>query len=45
VFGFCTMEQAGAFRLGGDVGEAFEFGLKSMLHAIGAHARTARHRE
>jgi AcrR family transcriptional regulator len=45
VFGFCTMEQAGAFRLGGDVDEAFEFGLKSMLDAIGSRPRTARRRE
>lgn len=35
IFGFCTMEQAGAFRLGGDVDEAFEFGLDAVLRAIG----------
>lgn len=34
IFGFCTMEQAGAFGLGGD--EAFEFGLDALLGAIGA---------
>lgn len=36
IFGFCTMEQASAFRLGGDVDEAFEFGLDALLAAIGA---------
>ncbi|MFC7788938.1 TetR/AcrR family transcriptional regulator [Microbacterium sp. MAHUQ-60] len=36
IFGFSTMEQAGAFRLGGDVDEAFEFGLDALLRAIGA---------
>lgn len=35
IFGFTTMEQAGAFRLGGDVDEAFEFGLDAVLRAIG----------
>lgn len=35
IFGFSTMEQAGAFRLGGDVDEAFEFGLDAVLRAAG----------
>ncbi|MFD6697856.1 MULTISPECIES: TetR/AcrR family transcriptional regulator [unclassified Microbacterium] len=34
--GFCTMEQAGAFQLGGDVDEAFEFGLTTLVHALTA---------
>jgi AcrR family transcriptional regulator len=38
VFGFSTMEQAGAFRLGGDVDEAFEFGLDAVVRAIGGRA-------
>ncbi|VXB25418.1 Regulatory protein, tetR family [Microbacterium sp. 8M] len=32
--GFCTMEQSGAFQLGGDVDEAFEFGLAALVRAI-----------
>ena len=32
--GFVSMELAGAFRLGGDVDEAFEFGLERLTGAI-----------
>jgi AcrR family transcriptional regulator len=34
VYGFCTMEQAGAFQLGGDIDEAFEFGLSTLVGAL-----------
>lgn len=31
LFGFCSLEQAGAFRSGGDVDEAFDTGLARIL--------------
>jgi len=35
--GFVSMELSGAFRLGGDVDDAFEFGLRTILDALFAH--------
>ena len=32
--GFLNMELAGAFRLGGDVDQAFDFGVESLTRAI-----------
>ncbi|MFC6355097.1 TetR/AcrR family transcriptional regulator [Luethyella okanaganae] len=32
--GFVSMELTGAFRLGGEVAEAFEWGLRSMVEAV-----------
>jgi AcrR family transcriptional regulator len=32
--GFVTMEEAGAFRLGGDIDEAFDYGLDTLLMAL-----------
>lgn len=39
--GFLRMELAGAFQLGGDVSQAFEFGLETLISALGPlpHAR------
>lgn len=34
--GFLQMELAGAFRLGGDVDEAFRYGLERILEGLGA---------
>jgi AcrR family transcriptional regulator len=37
--GFVTMELAGAFQLGGDVDEAWEFGLAGLVRALGPDPR------
>ena len=37
--GFVTMELAGAFQLGGDVDEAWEYGLAGLVRALGAGPR------
>jgi AcrR family transcriptional regulator len=37
--GFITMELAGAFRLGGDVEQAWDFGLDRILTAVGRRRR------
>jgi AcrR family transcriptional regulator len=37
--GFLQMELAGAFRLGGDVDEAFDYGLEHVLTGLGAQVR------
>lgn len=37
--GFLQMELAGAFRLGGDVDEAFAYGLERIVSGIGAERR------
>jgi AcrR family transcriptional regulator len=34
--GFISMELAGAFRLGGDVDRAYEYGVERLIEAIGA---------
>ena len=33
-YGFLTMELAGAFQLGGEPGEAFEFGAHAIAHSL-----------
>jgi AcrR family transcriptional regulator len=38
--GFVTMELAGAFQLGGDVEEAWEFGLAGLVRALGTDRGT-----
>ena len=36
--GFVSMELAGAFRMGGDVDDAFDYGIDRITAALGAHA-------
>ena len=38
VHGFVSMELAGAFRLGGDVDEAFRFAIDSSIEGLGVTA-------
>lgn len=35
--GFLQMELAGAFRLGGDVDQAFVYGLRGIVRGVAAH--------
>jgi AcrR family transcriptional regulator len=42
--GFVSMELAGAFRLGGDVDAAFEYGLVCLTDALSRQVRTERQR-
>jgi len=39
--GFVSMELAGAFRMGGDVDAAFEFGIKRMVDALSTESTPA----
>jgi hypothetical protein len=36
--GFLSLELAGAFRLGGDVDEAWEYGVTGLARALGRDA-------
>jgi len=40
--GFLRMELAGAFQLGGDVSQAFQFGLETLISALDRRVITAR---
>lgn len=40
--GFLSMELAGAFRLGGDVDDAYRFGIESILAGVSAAVRSTR---
>jgi hypothetical protein len=44
--GFVSMELTGAFRLGGDVDDAFRYGVDGLLEALATHAgqRQGEHR-
>ena len=39
--GFASMELAGGFRLGGDLGAAYEFGIDSILAGVSGPATRA----
>jgi hypothetical protein len=42
--GFVSMENAGAFKLGGNVGQAFAFGLETLVASLGGTGR-AQHKK